>query len=97
VPGKPFSDRRQHRADFGPANAFFDRLAAAGTGRYLPIGVKSNQFAAAKHALRLFGGAGDKFLHQHFIGEGAGCIQLPRYDFEISLIAHEPDAAARGA
>jgi hypothetical protein len=32
----------------------------ADAGRYLPIGVESDQFAAAKHPLRLFGGAGDE-------------------------------------
>ena len=96
MPGELGANLRKHRADVGPGNTLLDRLAAAGAGRDLPVGVKSDQFAAAKHALRLLGGAADEWLRQHFIGERAGRVQLLQRTLEIRLIAHEPDAAARG-
>ena len=45
------------RAHLRPANALLDRLAAAGAGGNLPIGMKAEQLAAAEHRLRLLGRA----------------------------------------
>ena len=66
-----------------PDNALLDRLAAAGAGGDLPIGMKAEQFAAAEHGLRLLDHARDEFLHQHFIGERAAGAQLLQRAFQI--------------
>ena len=69
----------RHRARTSrPAHALLDRLAAAGAGGDLPIGMKAEQFAAAKHRLRLFGRARDEILHQHLVGERAVGAELPQ-------------------
>ena len=90
------------RADVGANVALLDRLAAAGAGGDLPVAVKAKQLAAAKHRLRLSGRAGNKILHQYFVGEFAVHTQTRRAQvmqgkFEIAGAPHEPDATARGA
>ena len=63
----------------------------------LPIGMEADQFAAAKYRLRLLGRAGDQLLHQHLVGKGIRRDKLTHGLVELARIAHEPDAAARGA
>jgi hypothetical protein len=59
--------------------------------------VKADQFAAAEHALRLLGRARDAGLHQHLAGKAVAGLKLSHCQREVSIIAHHPDAAARGA
>jgi hypothetical protein len=44
----------------------------AHAGHHLPIGMKADHPAVAKHRLRFLCGAGDQVLHQHLIGECTG-------------------------
>ncbi len=88
---------RDESAQLRPAHALLDRLAAAGAGGDLPVGMKSDQFAAAKHGLRLLGRARDEILHQHLVGERAAGVEIAQRAFELALIAHKPDAAAGGS
>ena len=97
MPAELLADRLEMRAHHRPAHALLDRLAAADAGGDLPIGMKADQLAAAKHRLRFFGRARDEILHQHFIGERAARVEFVQRAFEISAVAHEPDAAAGGA
>ena len=96
MPIERSSDLFQMSANDGPPHALLDRLAAANPRGNLPIGMKADHLAAAKHRLRLLGRARDKILHQNLIGE---CVaaEIVQCAFEIVGIAHEPDAAARGA
>src|SRR5438477_11321906 len=78
VPGELLADHRQRGTYLRPIDALLDRLAAANTGSELSIGMRSDQFAAAKHGLRLLGRAKDKFLHQYFVFERALALNLRR-------------------
>src|ERR1700730_16144685 len=101
MPGELLSDDRKEGAHVEPAHALLDRLAAAGAGGDLPVGMKSDQTAAAKHPLRLLDRARDQFLHQHLACEHAVYAKVLRVEivqgaFQISFAAHKPDAAAGG-
>ena len=97
VPAESLSDRHHRRTQLGTADTLFDRLAAAGAGGDLPIAMKPDQAAAAKHRLRLFGRARDKVLHHDLAGERPARAELSQRGVELAVVAHEPDTAARGA
>ena len=97
VPAELLSDRRHRRTQLGTAHALLDRLAAADACGDLPIAVKPDQAAMAKHRLRLFGCARDEILHHHLVGERPARAEFPQRGVEITVVAHEPHTAARGA
>src|SRR4051794_18003026 len=97
MPEESLPDPFDMRAHLRPAHALLDRLAAADTGGNLAIAMKADQAAAAKHRLRLLGGARNEPLYQHLIGKGLTGVEIAQCAFQIIRVAHEPDAAARGA
>jgi hypothetical protein len=96
VPIERLPDLFEMRANDRPPHALLDRLATAHDGHHLPIGMKADHLAAAKHRLRFLGRAGDEILHHDLIGECSGA-EIVQRAFEIGGGAYEPDAAARGA
>src|SRR5260370_18337798 len=88
-------------AHLGPAHALLDRLAAPGPGGDLPVGMKSEQLAAAKHPLRLLGRTRDEFLHQHLVSKRSICVEILRVEvsnsgLQLGFVTHKPDATAAG-
>src|SRR3954447_3336529 len=97
MPREMFPDFSEIVAHARPADALLDRLAAAGTAGDLLIRVKAEQLAAAENRLRLLGPACEEILHQHLAAKGLGGVELPQCARQSSLVAHKPDAPARGA
>ena len=56
--------------------------------------MEADETAAAKHRLRLLGGARDHVLHQHLV-EGTAHVDRMQRARKLALIVHEPDALAR--